>query len=172
MSHRDLQFIRDGVSRFDQRDPRTVVQDLLRLAVEAAGSKAGSVYLVDRKQNVLRPFTIIGLPDDYIATCGPVPVGEQCCGRAVAFRMPWIVSDMLADPDWVDLRGEIPKTGIRAAFSVPIIQGDDCIGSLACHYSEPFTPNPYAITRNQVFATLMAFALTRPTNFFEAASGQ
>jgi hypothetical protein len=38
---------------------------------------------------------------------------------------------------------------------------DNCIGSLACHYNQPYTPSSYDLERNRVFATLIAFAIAR-----------
>ena len=54
------------------------------------------------------------------------------------------------------------KSGIRAAFSVPVIDAQGrVLGSLASHYRKPFSPTAYEIERNHLFATLIAFALVR-----------
>jgi GAF domain-containing protein len=104
---------------------------------------------------------VYGLSKAYVEACGPVAIGEQCCGRAVAHRKPWVVENMLTDPDWTHLHQEIGKTEIRAALSVPVMLDEECIGSLACHFKRPFSPNDDSIQRNQTFATLIAFAFRR-----------
>jgi GAF domain-containing protein len=69
---------------------------------------------------------------------------------------------MLSDPLFAAAREASVKSGIRAAFSVPVITADGrVLGSLACHYRKPFTPTAYEIERNHLFATLIAFALVR-----------
>ncbi len=160
MTDRDLSLFSDGVhSLGSSTEPISMIENLVRLAADGAGANSASLYVV--REGALHPWYVLGLSPEYVRACGPVPVGEQCCGRAVAHQKPWIVSNMLTDPDWVELREGISKTEIRAGFSVPVMQGDTCIGSLACHFKKPFTPNKEAISRNQVFATLIAFAFTK-----------
>jgi GAF domain-containing protein len=148
-----------GLPPVQTEDPVAMVENLVRLAAQSAGSTSASFFKLDGPS--LHPWYVYGLPPEYVAACGPVPVGEQCCGRAVAFRKPWVVSDMLTDPDWVHMRSEIEKTEIRAAFSVPLMRNGSCIGSLACHFKKPYQPSSEAIMRNETFATLIAFAFKR-----------
>lgn len=69
---------------------------------------------------------------------------------------------MLSDPLFASAREASIKSGIRAAFSVPVIEANGkVLGSLACHYRKPFSPSAYEIERNHLFATLIAFALVR-----------
>ncbi len=138
----------------------SVLLNLVRLAAEAAKSTAASLYLLDEQQGVLKPAVIYGLPQDYVKTCGDAAVGTQCCGRAVQHYKPCIVPDLLADPAFSDRRDALKTTGIRAAFSVPVLNGDHkCLGSLACHFGTPHMPTNYEIERNEIFATLIAFAI-------------
>ncbi len=137
----------------------SMVENLVRLAAQGAGANSASLYLV--RNGNLYPWYVYGLTPEYVAACGPVPVGEQCCGRAVHYKRPWVVSNMLTDPDWIDMRESISRTEIRAGFSVPVMDGDTVIAALGCQYKRPFTPTEQAIERNQVFATLIAFAFRR-----------
>lgn len=137
-----------------------VVTDMVRLAGEAAGSRACSLYLLNGSADVLQPAVVIGLPDEYVRGIGEVKVGAQCCGRAVAARQPWIVEDMLADPLFADGRAGAEASPIRAAFSVPVLAPDGTVfGSLACHFAQPHRPSEYDLERNRIFAQLIAFAL-------------
>lgn len=162
----DIGFIRQGLQYFQMESSlSSILSQLVELAVESAKSRAGSLFLLDEKRQVLKKAVTIGLPEEYVRCCGDIPLGEQCCGRAALHRKPWIVSDMLTDPLFASARDASVKSGIRAAFSVPVIEASGkVLGSLACHYSEPFTPNAYEIERNHVFATLIAFALIRESN--------
>ena len=74
-------------------------------------------------------------------------------------KKPWIVTDMLVDPLFVEGLAGAKATFIRAAFSVPVLDGDKAIASLACHYPAPHTPSALDIERNEVFAKLIAISL-------------
>lgn len=130
---------------------------MLAVACEMAGAQGATLFVVDG--SVLRPYLIYNLPTEYVQGIGTVRVGEQCCGRAVAHKQPWIVADMLSDPLFAEGRAGALTSPIRAAFSVPVIDGDDAIASLACHFTHPHTPTGLDIERNQVFANLFAISL-------------
>src|SRR3954464_5028456 len=136
------------------------VSNLVRLACEGAKADGATLYLVDRSKKFLEPYVIHDLPQSYIDGIGKVEVGSQCCGRAVAFKKPWIVADMYTDPLFRDgLKGAL-ESDIRAGFSVPVIDPNgEAIGSLGCHYKQPRTPSDYEIERNTIFATLIAHTL-------------
>ncbi len=116
----------------------SLITSIVRIACEQAGAQGATLYVVDR--DVLRPYVIHNLPKAYIEGIGTVRVGSQCCGRAVAYAKPWIVSDMLSDPLFVDGRGGALASPIRAGFSVPVFAGEQVIASLACHFDKPHVP--------------------------------
>jgi GAF domain-containing protein len=130
---------------------------MLGVACEQANAQGATLYVVDG--DVLRPYIVYNLPAEYSKGIGTVRVGTQCCGRAVAHKRPWIVSDMLTDPLFADGRTGAVESPIRAAFSVPVMNGDTAIASLACHFTEPHTPSQVDIERNEVFANLFAISL-------------
>ncbi len=135
----------------------TYLEKMVCLACEIAGAKGASLFLVEGE--VLRPYIIYNLPEEYIAGIGEVRIGSQCCGRAVAMKTPWIVSDMLTDPLFAEGRDGAAKSPIRAGFSVPVFDCDEVVAALACHYTAPHTPSAVDIDRNQHFARLIAITL-------------
>ena len=161
MRQSDMQFFEVGLESVNKAgNIRVAVGNLVQLAAESANSAAGSFYLVDEEAQVLRPFMTFGLSQSYIDACGPVPIGEQCCGRAVQHRKPWIVSDMQTDPLFASAKKASLDSPIRAAFSVPVIdETGRCVGSLACHYAHPYTPTDDDLQRNAEWAKLIAHAL-------------
>jgi GAF domain-containing protein len=140
---------------------------VLGVACEQAEAQGATLFVVDG--DVLRPYIVYNLPAEYCKGIGTVRIGTQCCGRAVAQKRPWVVSDMLTDPLFADGRKGALDSPIRAAFSVPVMDGDTVIASLACHFTEPHTPSQLDIERNEVFANLFAISLRgrRPFVFKE-----
>jgi GAF domain-containing protein len=161
--HRDLTFYESGLQLIKGNgDLRLAVGELIQLAAEDGNSGAGSLYIADWHQQVLKPLVTYGLPKAYVEACGDVRVGDQCCGRAVQHRKPWIVSDMLTDPLFATAREATSSSPIRAAFSVPVIDKEgECFGSLACHYAETHTASVDEINSNKVWATMIAHAMSR-----------
>ena len=152
--------VSDGASRRTTSALSAQVEELVKLAGQAAKSDACSLFLVDASGKALEPAVIIGLPEEYIAGIGKVLIGTQCCGRAVEHNKPWVVSDMLTDPLFADGRAGADKSGSRAAFSVPVIgRKGQVLGSLACHYKRPHTPNNVEIERNELYARMIGFAI-------------
>ena len=138
---------------------------MLGVACEVAEADGATLYVVDGP--VLRPYLIYRLPVEYIHGIGTVRIGTQCCGRAVEHKRPWIVRDMLSDPLFADGRNGALASSIRAGFSVPVLDGDEVIASLACHFSRVHSPSSVDIERNEAFARLFAIALRtrRPLSF-------
>ena len=116
---------------------------MVRLACELADAHGGTPFVVDGP--VLCPYIVYNLPEEYIEGIGTVRVGSQCCGRAVEHKKPRIVSDMLTDPLFADVRDGALASPIRAGFSVPVMDGN--------HASN------LDIERNQVFAKPIAIPL-------------
>ena len=116
----------------------------------------------DPNQPVLKPLATLGLPEQYVQACGDVRIGDQCCGRAVQQRKPWIVSDMLEDPLFASAKKAAQVSPIRAAFSVPVIdERGHCLGSLGCHYDHPHVPTREDIERNEIWASMIAHVISR-----------
>ena len=130
---------------------------MLGVACDMAGADGATLFVVDGE--VLRPYLIYRLPVEYIEGIGVVRVGSQCCGRAVEQKRPWIVKDMLTDPLFADGRTGAVNSPIRAAFSVPVMDGNTAIASVACHFTHPHSPSDVDIERNQAFARLFAISL-------------
>ena len=130
---------------------------MLSVACEMANAQGATLFTVDGP--LLRPYLVYKLPAEYINSIGTVRIGAQCCGRAVAHKKPWIVTDMLTDPLFAEGRAGAINSPIRAGFSVPVMDGNEAIAALACHFTSAHTPSDLDIERNQVFANLFAISL-------------
>lgn len=164
--NKDLRFFESGLQLIvGKGDLKGAVGELVQLAAEAGNCKAASFFIADWHDHVLKPMVTFGLPSEYVEACGNVRIGDQCCGRAVQHRKPWIVSDMLADPLFASARDAALRSPIRAAFSVPVIDDrNNCLGSLACHYGEPHSPSHEEIERNTIWAGMIAHIISQYTS--------
>jgi GAF domain-containing protein len=161
--HKDLRFFEAGLHLIKGNgDLKTAVGELVQLAAESGNCEAASLFISDWRNQVLKPLVTFGLPPDYVEACGNVRIGDQCCGRAVQHRKPWIVSDMLSDPLFASAREAALRSPIRAAFSVPVIdEAGQCFGSLACHYCEIHNPSVEEIASNKLWADMIAHTMSR-----------
>lgn len=160
----------DGFSFFESglhllnadEELKAALAQFLQSAAEGSKSTSASLFILDPKENVLKPAVTYGLSMAYVEGCGNVAVGDQCCGRAVEHRKPWVVTDMLTDPLFASARKAAMDSPIRAAFSVPLlVPGGRCLGSLACHYSDTRQATNDEIARNETWATLIAHLISQ-----------
>jgi GAF domain-containing protein len=139
---------------------RSALANIVRSAVQAVGSNSGSLYLLRQSSGSLEPYVLVNFPEEYLKGCSSVPLGTQCCGRAALHKVPWIVSDMWEDPLFKDCREAAMESGIRAAFSIPVlIANGECIGSLAAHYRSIHEPTQSELERLRLFAQLLSVAI-------------
>jgi GAF domain-containing protein len=159
----DMAFLTAGMEFLAKsKDLKQTISQLVRLAANACGTDMGSLYLLDPKDRYLRPFVLVNLPAEYTDACAQIGLGEQCCGRAALHKMPWCVEDMLTDPLFSACRDAAEAAGIRAGFSLPVLDAHgEVLGTLASHFREPYRPDDYVIERARLFAQLIAFALAR-----------
>jgi GAF domain-containing protein len=168
----DSKFLIAGMKHVaEAKDLTAVMRGLVEASSASVGSNMGSLFLLDQSSGVLTPFMLHNLPTDYLNGCAEVPLGTQCCGRAALHKVPWVVHDMWTDPLFVDCREAAIVSGMRSAFSVPVLDSKgNCLGSLASHFRELYSPSEYDLERQAVFAKLIAFALTRQ-GIFKKGSG-
>jgi GAF domain-containing protein len=160
--HDDSEFLLAGMDFVTKiKDPKVAIEKLVTAAAAAIGSDMGSFFIIDEAKQVLEPFVTVNFPPAYAAACCSVPLGEQCCGCAALYKHPWIVEDMWSDPLFKDASEGARKAGIRAGFSVPVLDFEGkCLGSLAAHFRSVFRPTGYDLERQSLFAKLIAFSLT------------
>ena len=160
---REFDFLRAGHQHIaHSTNLKQTISDLVKMAVATAGTDMGSLYLLKKTDRLLHPFILLNLPDSYLEGCSAVPVGTQCCGRAVLHKIPWVVEDMWSDPLFSDCQAAAKKSGIRSAVSVPVINdGGECLGSLASHFREVHRPGQETIDTLQTMGKLIAYALMR-----------
>jgi PAS domain S-box-containing protein len=84
------------------------------------------------------------VPKGWIDAITPLKIGPAIgsCGSAAFLKQRVIVSDIAADPLWVDYRDAALSYGLRAAWSQPLLsKNQHVLGTFGMYYTEPRTPS-------------------------------
>ncbi|HEY0104980.1 MAG TPA: ATP-binding protein, partial [Rhizomicrobium sp.] len=102
-----------------------------------------SILLLKPDGRHLRPAAGPSLPDTYYQAIDGIEIGPCAgsCGTAAYRKLPVIVSDIATDPLWAGPRDFVLSFGLRACWSLPIINHDGVVlGTIAMYYREPRAP--------------------------------
>jgi formate hydrogenlyase transcriptional activator len=128
------------------------LNDVLRsvaLLIEAnADGAVCSIFLLDEDGQHLRYAAAPKLSDEYRVATDGVCIGPQvgACGAAAYLRQPVFVSDVLSHPHFAKFRDLLVRTGLRAAWSSPILSHDGrVLGTFGMIYREVREPGPAEI---------------------------
>jgi formate hydrogenlyase transcriptional activator len=140
---RTLEMIAGGASLTD------VLEDLCDTIDDQAPEIISSVLLMDPNGERLWPTAGRRVPEGWVRTITPLPIGPGMgsCGTAAFLKKPVIISDIASDPPWSDITAPdytaiALSYGLRAAWSQPLISKDnELLGTFAIYYREPRQPS-------------------------------
>ena len=140
---RTLEMIAGGASLTD------VLEDLCDTIDDQAPEIISSILLMDPNGERLWPAAGRRVPEGWVRTITPLPIGPGMgsCGTAAFLKKPVIISDIASEPPWSDITApdytEIALSyGLRAAWSQPLISKDnELLGTFAIYYREPRQPS-------------------------------
>jgi len=139
----------DFIARFIRGASLAQVLEELVLGIEdqAAHALAVSVRLLSEDGKHLRHGAAPSLPAAYNAAIDGVAIGPNVgsCGTAAFCGHPIYVTDIASDPLWKDYRDLALMHGLRACWSIPILDGDKVLGTFAIYY--PYTCSPIETDR-------------------------
>src|SRR5258705_1529564 len=98
-----------------------------------------SIFLLDQDGLHLRCGVAANLPQAYRAAVDGTCIGPNVgsCGAAAYLRQPVFVSDVLSHPNWANFRSVVLQSGLRAAWSTPIMSQDGkVLGTFCMYYRE------------------------------------
>lgn len=136
-------------------DLSDVLKRVLDLAVEVVGADAGAIGLIEPDgESVSYPY-LIGLPKSLRRAT--VPKGQGVAWRLIETRKPLLLHEYShhpsALPEWVD-------AGVRSALGVPLIAGDEPIGTLGLFIKAKDRTFPdEQLVRAQAVAAMAAMAV-------------
>ena len=125
-----------------------VLTTIIRLIEAHSTGMRCSISLLDEDGLHLHYGAAPNLPEAYRAATEGVRIGPNVgsCGTAAYLRQPVFVSDIASDPRWVKFRDFALQSGLRAAWSTPIMSHDGTmLGTFGMYYSEVRQPGPSEI---------------------------
>ena len=104
-----------------------------------------SICLVEEDGLHLRYAAAPNLPEAYRAATEGACIGPDAgsCGTVAYLRQSVFVADILSDPKWAHYRDVALQSGLRAAWSSPIMAHDGkVLGTFCMYYREVRHPEP------------------------------
>jgi PAS domain S-box-containing protein len=146
--------------------PLTEVLDALVRTVEEQSTYGalGSILLFDEHGGCLRHGAAPSLPETYNRALDGHAIGPAAgsCGTAAYRREPVVSEDLATDPLWADYRNLALACGLRACWSMPILDRDDrLLGTFASHYREIRRPGAADLQAVAILSRTAAIAIER-----------
>jgi PAS domain S-box-containing protein len=123
-----------------------------------------SIFLVEADGLHLRYAAAANLPEAYRAATEGACIGPDAgsCGTAAYLRQPVFVADILSDPKWAHYRDVALQSGLRAAWSSPIMAHDGkVLGTFCMYYREVRHPEPAEIQLIDYASRIAGIAIAR-----------
>ena len=125
-------------------DLPTILERLVRVVERIADNGLCSILLVSPDGKRLMHGAAPSLPPDFVRATDGIPIGPGAgsCGTAVHRREPVVARDIATDPLWEHGRELALSHGLRACWSLPIVQGDGpVLGTFALYHRKPAEPD-------------------------------
>ncbi|HEV2694976.1 MAG TPA: PAS domain S-box protein [Verrucomicrobiae bacterium] len=137
---------------------------LMRLVEAHVPGMLGSVLLMDKEGVHLRHGAAPSLPSEYMAAIDGVTIGPDVgsCGTAAYLKEAVIVEDIATDPRWKNYRTTALPHGLRACWSTPIFDPQQCVvGTFAMYYRHNALPEPEHLRLIEIATHIAAIAICR-----------
>ncbi len=141
-----------------------VLRTISRLIEAHSTGMLCSVFLLDEDGLHLRYGVAASLPEAYRAVTDGICIGPDVgsCGTAAYLHQPVFVSDIDSDPRWVKFRDLALQSGLRAAWSNPIMSHDGkVLGTFCMYYCEVRQPGPGEIQLIDYASRIAGIAIER-----------
>jgi GAF domain-containing protein len=122
-----------------------VLTSVTRLIESHSEGMLCSIFLLEDDGLHLRYGVATNVAESYRAATDGLRIGPNVgsCGAAAYLREPVFVSDILSHPNWANFRDVALQSGLRAAWSTPIMWHDGkVLGTFCMYYREVRHPGP------------------------------
>jgi formate hydrogenlyase transcriptional activator len=141
-----------------------VLTSITRLIEAHSEGMLCSIFLLDEDGLHLRYGVAANLPQAYRAATDGACIGPNVgsCGAAAYLRQPVFVSDILSHPNWANFRSVVLQSGLRAAWSTPIMSQDGkVLGTFCMYYREVRHPGTHDIQLIDYASRIAGIAIER-----------
>ena len=141
-----------------------VLTSITRLIEAHSDGMLCSIFLLDEDGLHLRYGVTANLPQAYRAATDGTCIGPNVgsCGAAAYLRQPVFVSDILSHPNWANFRSVVLQSGLRAAWSTPILSQDGkVLGTFCMYYREVRHPGTHDIQLIDYASRIAGIAIER-----------
>jgi formate hydrogenlyase transcriptional activator len=141
-----------------------VLTSITRLIEAHSEGMLCSIFLLDEDGLHLRYGVTANLPQAYRAATDGTCIGPNVgsCGAAAYLRQPVFVSDILSHPNWANFRSVVLQSGLRAAWSTPIMSQDGkVLGTFCMYYREVRHPGTNDIQLIDYASRIAGIAIER-----------
>jgi formate hydrogenlyase transcriptional activator len=141
-----------------------VLTSITRLIEAHSEGMLCSILLLDEDGLHLRYGVAANLPEAYWAATDGECIGPNVgsCGAAAYLRQPVFISDILSHPNWARFRSVVLQSGLRAAWSTPIMSQDGkVLGTFCMYYREVRHPGTHDIQLIDYASRIAGIAIER-----------
>src|ERR1700683_4064488 len=141
-----------------------VLTNVTRLIEAHSVGMLCSIFLLDDDGLHLRYGVAANVSEAYRAATDGVCIGPNVgsCGAAAYLRQPVFIADMLSHPNWEGFRDVVLQSGLRAAWSTPIMSHDgNVLGTFCMYYREVRLPCPGEIDLIEYASRIAGIAIER-----------
>jgi len=146
------------------RSLQEILDTLCLMIEDLAPETLCSVLLLDEEERKLFHGAAPSLPEDYLRVLDGIPV-EDCaasCGTAVHRGEMVVVEDIQTSPLWSQYRKEAAKHGLKACWSIPILDSNGkIIGTFALYGRQARRPAEKEIRQVKAAAHLAGISIER-----------
>jgi len=141
-----------------------VLASVTRLIEAHSKGMSCSIFLLDEDGVHLRYGVPANVTEAYRAATDGVCIGPTVgsCGAAAYLRQPVFIADMLSHPNWQGFRDVVLQSGLRAAWSAPIMSKEkNVLGTFCMYYRELRHPSPNDIQLIDYASRIAGVAIER-----------
>jgi len=126
-------------SKLKEEEVNEVLDNLLQQAMVICGTKAGTVQLINKKNNTLEIASSFGLSPEFIEHFKVVSCDDgSVCGRALQKRETIFIEDLTTDKVFAKHLNLALQNNIIAVRSTPLISSlGKVIGMISVHFNTP-----------------------------------
>src|SRR2546426_8999613 len=141
-----------------------VLTSVTRLIEAHSEGMLCSIFLLDEDGLHLRYGVAANLPQPYLAAIDGTCIGPNVgsCGAAAYLRQPVFISDILSHPNWANFRSVVLQSGLRTAWSTPIMSQDGkVLGTFCMYYRQVRHPGAHDIQLIDYASRIAGIAIER-----------